>query len=64
MSGRGKLLKHNELKDAFYSLKFNESPGYNEINIGMIKQYFGNLHTPLHHLFNFSLKSDLFPDEM
>ena len=64
MSVRRKLLKHNELKNSFYFLKINESPRYNEINIDIIKQFFGNLHTPSLHLFNFSLKSDHFSDEI
>ena len=33
----------NELKDAFYSLKSNKSPGYDDISYNVIKKCFGSL---------------------
>ena len=37
----------NELKDAFYSLKSNENPGYDDISYNVIKKCFGSLCEPL-----------------
>ena len=54
----------NELKDAFFSLKLNKSPGYDEISFNVIKTCFGSLHKPLLHIFNQSLQSGIFPDKL
>ena len=35
-----KQLLMNELKDAFVSLKINESPGYDDINFNVLKKMF------------------------
>ena len=51
----------NELKDAFFSLKLNKSPGYDEISFNGIKKLFGSLHKSLLHIFNQSLQSAIFP---
>ena len=45
-----KLLSINELKDAFFSVKLNKSPGYNDTNVNVIKKYFGNLCEPFRYL--------------
>ena len=42
----------NELKKILFSLKSNESSGYDEINFSAIKRSFGVLHEPLHCLFD------------
>ena len=42
-----KPLSMNELKDAFYSLKSNENPGYDYISYNVIKKCFGSLCEPL-----------------
>ena len=39
----------NELKEAFFSLKINKNPGYDEINFNVIKNCFGKLSEPLKH---------------
>ena len=54
----------NELKDAFFSLKLNKSPGYDEISFNVIKTYFGSLHKPLLHIFNQFLQSGISPDKL
>ena len=54
----------NELKDAFFSLKLNKSPGYNEISFNVIKTCIGSLHKPLFHYFNQSLERRIFPDKL
>ena len=46
----------NKLKDAFYSLKTNKSPGYDGICSNIIKQCFGTVNRPLHYTYNISLQ--------
>ena len=57
-------LSINELKDAFFFLKTNKSPGADEINFNIIKHCFGELCGPLKYLFDLSLQSGVFPDLM
>ena len=52
----------NELKDAFFSLQTNKSPGHDGISFNVIKNYFGPLSTPLLNIFNLSLEKGIFPD--
>ena len=54
----------NELKDAFFSLKTNKSPGYDEIIFNVVKNCFGPLLKPLMFIFNLSLQKGSFPDEL
>ena len=54
----------NELKDDFFPLKTNTSPGADEKNFNVIKHCFGDLCGPLKYLFDSSLESGLFPDLM
>ena len=53
-----------ELKDAFFSMKTNKSPGADEINFNVIKHCFGELCGPLKYLFDLSPQSGVFPDLM
>ena len=59
-----KNLTVSELKGAFFSLKLNKSPGYDEVSFKVIKKCFGKLHKPLLHIFNASLQNRTFPDEL
>ena len=36
-------LSINELKEAFFSLKTNKSPGYDDINLNVVKKCFGEI---------------------
>ena len=54
----------HELKEAFFYLKLNKSPGYDEVSFNVIKKCFGSLHKPLLHIFNVSLQNGTFPDEL
>ena len=54
----------NELKDAFFSLQTNKSPGHDGISFNVIKNCFGPLSTPLLNIFNLSLEKGIFPDEL
>ena len=57
-------LSINELKEAFFSLKTNNSPGYDDINFNVVKKCFGETNEPLKHLFNLSLENGIFPEKM
>ena len=52
------VISVNELKDAFFSLKINKSPGYGEISFNVVKKCFGVLYKPLLHIFNLSIQTD------
>ena len=51
-----KQLSMNELKDAFFSLKINKSPGYDDISFNVLKKCFSSLCEPLKYPFNLSVK--------
>ena len=53
-----------EVKQAFFSLKTNESPGFDEINFNVIKNSFNELNMPLKYLFEMFLESGIFPDKL
>ena len=53
-----------EVKEAFFSLRINKSPGNDEINFNVIKNYFSELNMPLKYLFEMSLESGIFPDKL
>ena len=57
-------LSMNELKDAFFSLKINKSPGYDDISFNVIKKCFSSLCEPLKYLFNLSIEKGIFPDDL
>ena len=54
----------NEVKEAFFSLKINKSPGCNEISFNVIKNCFSELSMPLKYLFDMSLESGIFPNKL
>ena len=58
------LLSINQLKEAFFSLKTNKSPRYDDINFIVVKKCFGEINEPLRHLFNLSLENGIFPEKM
>ena len=57
-------LSINELKDAFFLLDINKSPGFDSISFTVLKNYFGALHKPLLHVFNLSIVKGIFPDDL
>ena len=59
-----KQLSINELKDAFFTLKIDKSPGYDDISFNVLKKYFSSLCEPLKYLFNLSIKKGSFPDDL
>ena len=58
------LLTINKLKDVFFSLQTNKSPGHDGISFNVIKNCFKPLSTPLLNIFNLSLEKVIFPDEL
>ena len=59
-----KSVSINELRDAFFSLKLNKSPGYDEISFNVVKKCFSELCEPLKYVFNLSIETGVFPDKL
>ena len=59
-----KQLPMNKLKDAFFSLKINKSPGYDDISFNVLKKCLSSLCEALNHLFNLSIEKGIFPDDL
>ena len=57
-------LSITELKNAFFSLKINKSPGHDGVSFNVIKKCFGELCEPLKYLFNLSIVKGIFPDDL
>ena len=57
-------LSINELKDAFFPLGINKSPGFDGISFTVLKNCFGALHKPLLHVFNLSIIKGVFSDDL
>ena len=58
------VISVNELKDAFFSPKIHKSPDYDDISFNVVKKCFGVLYKPLLHIFNLSIQTGIFPDEL
>ena len=54
----------NALKDTFFYLKLNKSPGYDAVSFNVIRKCFGSLRKPLLHIFYVSLQNRTFQDEL
>ena len=59
-----KSVIEEELKRAFFSLKPNKTPVYDNINVNIVKKIYGELKAPLRHIFNLSLSKGTFPDKL
>ena len=46
-----KPISINELKDGYFPLKINKSTGHNDISYNVVSKCFGELCTPLKHIF-------------
>ena len=53
-------LSINELKNAFFSLTINKSPGHDGVSFNVIKKCFGELCETLKYLFNLSIVKGIF----
>ena len=54
----------NELKEAFFFLKTNKRPGYDEVSSNVIKNCFSELNYPLIYLFGKSIEKGIFPNAL
>ena len=54
----------NEVKETFFSLKVNNSAGYDEISFNVIKNCFSELNMPLKYLFEIILESGISPNKI
>ena len=54
----------NKLKEVFFFLQTNKSPGHGEISFNVIKGCFGSLNKPLLNIFRLSLEDRIFPDNL
>ena len=59
-----KSVSINQLRDAFFSLKLNKSPGYDEIRFNVVKKCFSELCEPLKYVFSLSIETGVFPDKL
>ena len=53
-----------EVRNVFYSLKTNKSPGYNDISFNAINIVFDFIVEPLRYVFSNFLAQSIFPEEM
>ena len=58
-----KPLSINELKDAFFCLKINKSTDH-DISYNVASKCFGELCTPLKHIFDLSFENGIFPNNL
>ena len=59
-----KSITEEKLKRAFFSLKPNKTPGYDNVNVNVVKKIHEQLKTPLMRVFNLSLSTGIFPDKL
>ena len=59
-----KSVSINELRDAFFPLKLNKSPGYYEISFNVVKKCLSELCEPLKYIFSLSIETGVFPDKL
>ena len=59
-----KPLSINDLKDAFFSLKINKSTDHDDISYNVVSICFGELCTPLKHIFDLSFENGIFPGSL
>ena len=57
-------LTDEEVRNAFYSLKTNKSPGYDDISFNAIDKVFEFIVEPLRYTFSNSLVQGIFPEDM
>ena len=59
-----KSVTEKELKRAFFSLKPNKTPDYDNINVNVVKKVYRESKAPLMHIFNLSLSTGIFPNKL
>ena len=58
-----KPLSEKGFKDAFFTLKTNKSPGYDNLHVNVIKNMYHELKISLMNIFSQSLSTGIFPDK-
>ena len=58
------LLNDEEVRKAFYSLKTNKSPGFDDVSLNAVNNVFDFIVEPLRYIFSNSLAQGIFPEEM
>ena len=59
-----KPLLEKEFNDAFFALKTNKSPGYDNLHVNVIRSTYHELKIPLMNIFSQSLSTEIFPDKV
>ena len=59
-----KPLSGKEFKEAFFTLKTNKSPGYDNLHVNIIRSMYHELKIPLMNIFSQSLSTGIFPEKM
>ena len=59
-----KPLSEKELKDAFFTLKTNKSPGYDNLHVNEIRSMYHELKISLMIIFSQPSSTGIFPDKM
>ena len=57
-------LSDEKIKTAFFSLRSGKSPDFDEVNYDILKKKSNSLLVPLKCIFDFSVKSGIFPEKM
>ena len=58
------LFQDEELNEAFYSLKANKSPSFDDISSAIVKHCCENIFNPIKHVFSLSFKQGIFPKKL
>ena len=58
------FLTDKEFEEAYFSLKINKSPGYDDISFNVIKHIYEYICIPLKHIFQLSVSQGIFPDSL
>ena len=59
-----KPLSGKEFKEAFFTLKTNKSPGYDNLHVNIIRSMYHELKIPLMNIYSQSLSTGIFPGKM
>ena len=58
------MLSEDELEEAFQSLKRNEAPGHDDLDVNIIKSVYELMKKPLLKIFNESINLGIFQENM
>ena len=58
------IISDEEFETAFFSIKSNKSPGYDDISSNVIKEIYNYIQKPLKRIFSLSITKGIFPDDL